>query len=1543
MNMEHAGVYDVIITDAFGQTLGSQPATVEIGLAPAITQQPLDINATMGSTVLFSMEANGTQPLTYQWQKRDSNSSVFVDIPGAQAPALSFTGVDLNRIGAYRATVTNPYGQATTQFAQLNVGQAPVITKDVHDLFAAEGSTTGWTVEVNGTAPFTYRWRKDNQDLEGTDGPTLTINDVNASHWGIYEVFVSNAYGTVRSAQPALLLVGQAPVITQQPTTLYAARDTNASFTMSASGSPDLNYQWYRNGTLLPDGNGTNYLLNQVQPHQVGEYHAVVSNHYGNATSQIANLHVGDAPLINIAPTDVIAAIGSATQLSVDANGTGPLAYQWHKNGNNVTDANGTVLAFPNVQNSDEGVYEVTVSSPYGSVRSGPANLQIGRAPQFTTQPLDHNASIGSNLTLSVDANGSGPLTFEWFKGTQPLPDANGSKTLTINNVSANDAGNYKVHVANEYGSIDSRVALIAVGYAPVLTRDLTPDQFIVAGTAINLSVDVNGSAPLTYAWTHDGNSITEANGSTHTIASAALNHAGVYQVNVSNPFGQVAGQPVSINVGYPPVYLTELTDQNATTGDNITFTADVNGTAPITFQWYRETAPISSATNQIYQIPNATSQNNGRYWVKASNLYGIQDSRQARLDVGGPPVIIVQPDANKTATGSTLTLSVEVSGSEPLTYQWYHNNGALSGATEKTLIINDVNGSHNGAYFVRVSNSRGVAESQVVEILVGDAPKIAEQPVSKKTVKDQATFLSVKISNPEGANANWTKDGIAVTNSDAFGIIEYSADYSTNKRKWFKTTGGGWCFLTPEGKLARRSVAADWNATLWSTPQALIGHQILFIRRANNEAAGIYKAVVQNTFGSTPSATATLEVESPPTITQHPQSLSIAKDGNATFNVTASGTNITYQWQKDGVSLAGETNSTLTIQDANGSDSGQYSVAVSNEHGSVISQPATLVVQVPPVIVLQPTGQEAVKGNNVKLTVRGQGGENLIYTWKKNGVDQGHGIQITEHLQQFDSIHRKWLKNAQGNWCFINPQGQLFQNGKPYHVGVEFWTNPAGLIGPNMLILNNVSAAEAGSYVCVVSNQFGSLTSQTAVVNVHAPPVITAQPVSVLIDLNSTATFTVQTGGVGLSYQWFKDGLTISNETNSTLTIHNANTSNMGEYRCRVSNNYGAITSEKATLALRIPPVFTGQPADVNGTNGQNKWLRVKVSSPLAVTYQWQKDSANLPASSSVTLAMYVSAHDSAKRKWLRDDSGRWGFITPEGVCRMGGKTIHLGTDAWNNPANWLGWNYLPLNSMNSSHAGNYKCVATSSFGSATSDEITVNVTSPPHITKQPEDISVVKGNSATFTLEASGTGMTFQWRKDGTLISGATTSSYTIADSNSSDAGTYTCTITNTHGSTVSRTATLVVIAPPTFVQHPVDTNGTANQPVTLFSRATGSGTVNYSWEYSSNDGNYTAVAIGETFVIQQLAPQYNTTHRKWFKDNLGGWGYITPQGNLYRRGRLSSIGVQFWNTPEQLTNLAVLTLPAPTSANTGYYRAKASNESGTTASGSKLLTIQ
>ena len=143
--------------------------------------------------------------------------------------------------------------------------------------------------------------------------------------------------------------------------------------------------------------------LNQVQLYQVG-YHAVVSNHYGNATSQIADLHVGNAPLISIA-RPMSRCYGSATQLSVEANGTGLWPISGIRTG--VMRYDGTVLAFPNVQPTDEGIYEVTAGSPYGSVRMG-RKSQIGRALVLSLNRLI--IMPVSVTSLSVDANDPGRL-----------------------------------------------------------------------------------------------------------------------------------------------------------------------------------------------------------------------------------------------------------------------------------------------------------------------------------------------------------------------------------------------------------------------------------------------------------------------------------------------------------------------------------------------------------------------------------------------------------------------------------------------------------------------------------------------------------------------------------------------------------------------------------------------------------------------------------------------------------------------------------------------------------------------------------------------------------------------------------------------------------------------------------------------------------------------------------------------------------------------------------------------------------------------------
>ena len=124
-----------------------------------------------------------------------------------------------------------------------------------------------------------------------------------------------------------------------------------------------------------------------------------------------------------------------------------------------------------------------------------------------------------------------------------------------------------------------------------------------------------------------------------------------------------------------------------------------------------------------------------------------------------------------------------------------------------------------------------------------------------------------------------------------------------------------------------------------------------------------------------------------------------------------------------------------------------------------------------------------------------------------------------------------------------------------------------------------------------------------------------------------------------------------------------------------------------------------------------------------------------------------------------------------------------------------------LTLANVTSADAASYSVVVTNSAGSATSNAATLTVTAAataPSITTQPSSSSVISGSAASFSVAASGTAtLTYQWRKDGTAISGATSSTYSISSTATSDAGSYTVVVTNSAGSATSNAATLTVTA--------------------------------------------------------------------------------------------------------------------------------------------------
>jgi hypothetical protein len=174
-------------------------------------------------------------------------------------------------------------------------------------------------------------------------------------------------------------------------------------------------------------------------------------------------LVVAPAPLILSQPQSATVTLGTNTAFSVSAAGSGPLSYQWRKDGSPVPSASGGALILTNVNFSDAGAYSVVITSSSGSSTSAPASLTV-LAPPYPTlqsQPTDMMVFAGSNTAFQVSARG-GTIYYQWCKDGTPIPGA-ASPTLSLSNVAVTNAGLYSVVVSNYSGVITSATAVLRV------------------------------------------------------------------------------------------------------------------------------------------------------------------------------------------------------------------------------------------------------------------------------------------------------------------------------------------------------------------------------------------------------------------------------------------------------------------------------------------------------------------------------------------------------------------------------------------------------------------------------------------------------------------------------------------------------------------------------------------------------------------------------------------------------------------------------------------------------------------------------------------------------------------------------------------------------------------------------------------------------------------------------------------------------------------------------------------------------------------------
>src|SRR5213079_1020729 len=197
-----------------------------------------------------------------------------------------------------------------------------------------------------------------------------------------------------------------------------------ATFTVTATGTAPLSYQWQKNGTVIGGATAASYTTPATTASDNGDqFTVVVSNAAGSVTSMAAALTVSAtlvAPTITTQPASQTVTAGQTATFTVTATGTAPLSYQWQKNGTAIGSATAASYTTPATTASDNGdQFTVVVSNAAGSVTSRAAALTVSTTPvtpTITAQPASQTVSAGQTATFTVTATGTAPLSYQWQK-----------------------------------------------------------------------------------------------------------------------------------------------------------------------------------------------------------------------------------------------------------------------------------------------------------------------------------------------------------------------------------------------------------------------------------------------------------------------------------------------------------------------------------------------------------------------------------------------------------------------------------------------------------------------------------------------------------------------------------------------------------------------------------------------------------------------------------------------------------------------------------------------------------------------------------------------------------------------------------------------------------------------------------------------------------------------------------------------------------------------------------------------------------------------
>jgi hypothetical protein len=1018
---------------------------------------------------------------------------------------------------------------------------------------------------------------------------------------------------TAKSTSAKLIVVVKPTINGPYPISVFNGNKGIFSLTAtSANGSTGLSFQWYNK---LPSATAFSSILGAISPACTTKattstdnqtvYQCVVTNTVtvngtaisATATSSPATLTVTSLlpPILtSTKPSDTTISEGATATFSVvatAANTGGTLTYQWQKDSGAtlkkiLSGATGSSYAIPyKTSSADNGsifrcIVTETVSSASSFATSRDAKLTIkDTLPRIVTQPANQTVTEGATATFTIAATGS-HLTYLWMKNADTIKTATAATYTTAATQMTDSNATIKCLITNGGGRVVSNGAakLFVIPKVPTITTNLPGSQTVNEGAKATFTISATGSH-RTYQWRRNDTLITGVADSTYSIAATALtDNLAIFKCVVTNGGGSITSKADTLKINAKPRIKSQPDTVTIAEGGTAYFSIIATGAAPLTYQWQKDSANslnfknITDAKNQNnYTTPVIFLKDNGtHYRCIVTNMAGTVTSTTGMVAVSAlaPTIVTPYPTDQTVLLGQKAIFTIHALGST-LSYQWYRNDTlivnaiAASCTTRATTLADD-----GSVYKCKVTNGGVSIFSNPVSLFISvPPPVIVSQTDTQKVVEGSKAIFAVNATGA-GLSYQWQKNGQPIQN--ATGAID-------------------------------------------TTPAVTLG---------DNNA--LFQCIVKNSGGSVTSRYALLIVApTAPVITGNPVNVTVTEGNPVTFFVIATGSNLTYQWQKNGASIAtNATDSAYSIPSASIADNGAlFQCIVTNPGGKTTSASAKLTVNLAaPKITTQPTSQSGRVGTSVPFSLVATG-SNLSYQWQKGATP---------------------IANA----------------------------NAASYTTPLIALADNGTI-----FRCVVTNGIGSVTSNPCTLTVNnTAPLITTQPANQTASAGQTATFSIVASGDNIGYQWQKNGSNIPNASSASYTTPMLFRADSGSsFRCVVSNTSGSVTSSPAALNVNTPRFIVTIGNNGNGLTSPDGKVQVYYGDSLeikAIALQyyrfshWQTDSGSaiiVDSTNADTRAILtkgnatITAYFSLAACSLSVSSAPGGHVNPSGLISVG------------------------------------------------------------------------------------------------------------------------------------------------------------------------------------------------------------------------------------------------------------------------------------------------